>query len=103
MYKRQVDLCLQKIVPLAKSKEYQIIILADHGNAELMINPDGSPHTAHTMNPVPCILISDDKTLGIQNGDLCDIAPTLLDLMNLPVPAVMTGHTLITKTSSKNE
>lgn len=98
-----VDLCLQKIVPLAKSKEYQIIILADHGNAELMINPDGSPHTAHTMNPVPCILISDDKTLGIQNGDLCDIAPTLLDLMNLPVPAVMTGHTLITKTSSKNE
>lgn len=98
-----VDLCLQRIVSLAKSKEYQIIILADHGNAELMINPDGSPHTAHTMNPVPCILISDDPNKGIQNGDLCDIAPTLLDLMNLPIPAVMTGHTLITKTPLKNE
>ncbi len=89
-----VDTCLQKIVELAKSLEYNIIILSDHGNADCMINPDGSPNTAHTKNPVPCILIA-DPSLRIRDGRLCDIAPTLLELMQLPVPAVMTGENLV--------
>jgi len=90
-----VDSCLEKIIPFAQLNNYEIIILADHGNAEFMINTDGSPNTAHTMNPVPCILISNNKTLKLKNGKLADIAPTLLNLMELPVPEKMTGNSLI--------
>lgn len=90
-----VDFCLSRLIPLAREKKYQILILADHGNGELMINPDGSPHTAHTMNPVPCILISHQSGLKVGKGGLADIAPTLLELMGLPVPASMTGSSLL--------
>ncbi|MEP7195177.1 MAG: 2,3-bisphosphoglycerate-independent phosphoglycerate mutase [Saprospiraceae bacterium] len=89
-----VDHCLQKIIEEAVPMNYDIVILADHGNSDCMINPDGSPNTAHTKNPVPCILISKDK-YKIKNGRLSDIAPTILNLMRLPVPAVMTGENLL--------
>ncbi|MFN8332034.1 MAG: 2,3-bisphosphoglycerate-independent phosphoglycerate mutase [Saprospiraceae bacterium] len=89
-----VDRCLQRVLDEAVPQGYHIIILADHGNADCMINPDGSPNTAHTKNPVPCILIS-QKPYGINSGRLCDIAPTILKLMELPAPAVMTGQNLL--------
>ncbi len=89
-----VDQNLAKVIDSAKRNNYQVIILADHGNADCMINEDGSPNTAHTKNPVPCILIS-DRNYSISNGNLCDIAPTILTLMELPIPAVMTGNVLI--------
>ncbi|MEO6190499.1 MAG: 2,3-bisphosphoglycerate-independent phosphoglycerate mutase [Saprospiraceae bacterium] len=89
-----VDQCLQKILDQIKYFSYEIIILADHGNVDCMINPDGSPNTSHTKNPVPCILIS-ESNYKLKNGRLCDIAPTLLNLMNLPIPSVMTGENLL--------
>lgn len=92
-----VDRCLRRLIPQAVSLGYQILILADHGNGELMLNPDGSPHTAHTSNFVPCILICDRKDIQLKDGKLSDIAPTILELMNLPVPSAMTGESLLTK------
>ena len=78
--------------PLAKN--YTTIIIADHGNCETMINPDGSPNTAHTTNPVPIILV--DKELNaIHDGVLGDLAPTILELMGIEKPAVMTGQSLL--------
>ncbi|NOT36449.1 MAG: 2,3-bisphosphoglycerate-independent phosphoglycerate mutase [Saprospiraceae bacterium] len=89
-----VDECLSKIVEKASQKNYEVIILADHGNADCMINPDGSPNTAHTKNPVPCIVVSKEN-YNIRNGTLADIAPTLLSMMQLPVPDSMTGECLV--------
>lgn len=89
-----VDQCLEKIVNAGIHKEYSFIILADHGNADYMINLDGSPNTAHSMNPVPCILI-DERYKNIKNGKLGDIAPTLLTIMGIPVPEAMTGNVLL--------
>lgn len=94
-----VDQCLAKITDTALARGFAIIILADHGNADYMINEDGSPNTAHTKNPVPCILLTPDKAPGsIGNGKLADIAPTLLELLGLPVPVEMTGNSLLIKT-----
>jgi 2,3-bisphosphoglycerate-independent phosphoglycerate mutase len=93
-----VDLCLSRIIPNALHLGYNILILADHGNADYMINADGTPNTAHTMNPVPLIFVS--KNAGqyqVLPGKLGDIAPTILHLMNLPVPAEMTGDILVNK------
>jgi 2,3-bisphosphoglycerate-independent phosphoglycerate mutase len=70
-------------------------VIADHGNADYMINDDGSPNTAHTTNPVPCILVDNDFHPKLNNGVLADIAPTILQLMGIEQPAVMTGHSLI--------
>lgn len=92
-----VDQCLSKIIPLALEKEYGIIILADHGNGEYMINDDGSPNTAHTKNPVPCILVSNQAGLQLKDGKLADIAPTILHLMSLPAPVEMDGESLLIK------
>jgi 2,3-bisphosphoglycerate-independent phosphoglycerate mutase len=89
-----VDQCLEKVVNKGKELGYEFIILADHGNADYMVNPDGSPNTAHSMNPVPCILISESFS-SIRSGKLGDIAPTLLTMMELPVPPEMTGEVLI--------
>ena len=74
-----------------------MVMTADHGNCEMMIDPDtGGPHTAHTLNPVPTILINHPNAKAtLERGRLADIAPTLLDLMQLPQPEDMTGHSLI--------
>ncbi len=89
-----VDQCVSQIVPLALDHGYSTLIIADHGNSETMINPDGSPNTAHTTNPVPLILV--DKTIKyIRSGVLGDIAPTVLKLMEIPIPEAMTQSSLI--------
>jgi 2,3-bisphosphoglycerate-independent phosphoglycerate mutase len=91
-----VDQCLQELVPICLSNGYYIIIIADHGNADIMINPDGSPNTAHTKNPVPFLYVANEiKNISAENGILADIAPTILKLMDLPVPEIMTGKVLI--------
>ncbi|GAB4132639.1 MAG: 2,3-bisphosphoglycerate-independent phosphoglycerate mutase [Bacteroidia bacterium] len=89
-----VDSCLQRVVEAGLKQDYSFIIIADHGNADYMINDDGSPNTAHTTNPVPCILI-DKRYSSVKNGRLADVAPTILKLMSIPVPNEMTGETLI--------
>jgi 2,3-bisphosphoglycerate-independent phosphoglycerate mutase len=89
-----VDACLKRVVEAGRKHNYSFIIIADHGNSDFMINPDGSPNTAHTTNPVPCILI-DDRYTQIANGRLADVAPTLLRLMELNVPKEMEGKILV--------
>lgn len=89
-----VDTCTRQVVECGLANQYSFIILADHGNAEFMINDDGTVNTAHTTNLVPCILIDQDyKT--IENGKLGDIAPTILKIMKIPIPEKMTGKPLI--------
>lgn len=90
-----VDQCLSQLIPLAQSHGYSIIILADHGNADYMINEDGSPNTAHSKNPVPIISITNDKKIKIKDGILGDVAPTILAIMELPKPVEMSGQNLI--------
>jgi 2,3-bisphosphoglycerate-independent phosphoglycerate mutase len=90
-----VDTQLGRVVDVAIQNEYSIIIIADHGNADLTQQPDGSPHTAHTLNPVPCILISQNAPQMIHDGILADIAPTILHLMEIDQPAEMTGKSLL--------
>lgn len=90
-----VDVCVKALIETALKHQYTTIIIADHGNCETMINPDGSPNTAHTTNPVPVILVDNDKGLKIKNGILGDIAPTVLHLMGIAQPKVMTQHTLV--------
>ncbi|MBO6878986.1 2,3-bisphosphoglycerate-independent phosphoglycerate mutase [Winogradskyella sp.] len=89
-----VDVCVKDVVTTALENDYTTILIADHGNCETMINPDGTPHTAHTTNPVPIILI--DKDLKeIKDGILGDIAPTILKLIGIPKPEAMTQHSLV--------
>lgn len=92
-----VDTCVGRIVTMALSKDYTIFLTADHGNSDYMINEDGTPNTAHTLNPVPLFLISNDFKGTIHPGKLGDIAPTILTVMGLPVPEKMTGEILIDK------
>lgn len=89
-----VDECLRDVVEAARKEDYSVIIIADHGNCEMMINPDGSPNTAHTTNPVPIILV-DNEIKSIKNGNLGDIAPTILHLMGIQKPELMTQDSLI--------
>jgi 2,3-bisphosphoglycerate-independent phosphoglycerate mutase len=90
-----VDSCNQRVTEVAKKNGYTVIIIADHGNAELMVNEDGSPNTAHTTNLVPCILVDDDYKGKLQDGKLGDLAPTILTLMGIAIPPQMTGKILI--------
>lgn len=91
-----VDACAKDVVNAALSKDYAVIIIADHGNADCMQNEDGSPNTAHTTQPVPCFVVSNDlKTLQLKSGVLGDIAPTILHLMGIEKPKEMTGNLLI--------
>ena len=92
-----VDSCTKAVVEAAQKGGYEIIIIADHGNADNAINPDGSANTAHSLNPVPCIYVSENKNAKIKNGILADVAPTLLSIMGLKIPLEMTGNVLITK------
>lgn len=89
-----VDACLKRVVEAGLKKNYSFIIIADHGNADYMINPDGTPNTAHSTNPVPCILI-DSHYDKIKNGKLADLAPTLLTMMGVEIPKEMTGEVLV--------
>jgi 2,3-bisphosphoglycerate-independent phosphoglycerate mutase len=89
-----VDECLKDVVTAAKEQDYSVIVIADHGNSETMVNADGSPNTAHTTNPVPLILVDNDIT-SIKDGILGDIAPTILDLMDIEKPELMTQHSLL--------
>jgi 2,3-bisphosphoglycerate-independent phosphoglycerate mutase len=89
-----VDQCVKDVVTAATKNNYTTIIIADHGNCETMINPDGTPHTAHTTNPVPLILV-DKELKHINDGILGDVAPTILKLMGIEQPAKMTQHSLI--------
>lgn len=89
-----VDECVEKVINAALANNYTTLIIADHGNCETMINPDGSPNTAHTTNPVPILLI-DPELKTIHDGVLGDIAPTILELMGLEKPEKMTCHSLL--------
>ena len=89
-----VDKCLGEVVDVAREYGYDVLVIADHGNADNALNPDGSPNTAHSLNPVPCILVSSDYT-AISEGILADVAPTLLHVMGIECPAEMTGKILI--------
>ncbi len=90
-----VDSCAQKVAEAASANGYTAIIIADHGNADMMLNPDGSPNTAHTTNPVPCIFADKSIKEPVKDGKLGDLAPTILALMGVDVPTEMTGDILI--------
>lgn len=89
-----VDACAKRVIEAGLKTGYSFIIIADHGNADFMINADGSPNTAHSTNPVPCILI-DDTYKKVKDGKLADIAPTILKLMNINIPKEMDGNCLL--------
>ncbi|WCC47472.1 2,3-bisphosphoglycerate-independent phosphoglycerate mutase [Tenacibaculum finnmarkense] len=89
-----VDNCVKDVITTALENDYTTIVIADHGNCETMMNPDGSPHTSHTTNPVPMILVDKDLK-AIKDGVLGDIAPTILHLMNVPQPKEMTQDSLL--------
>ena len=88
------DNCLSKVLEAGLSSGYEFIIIADHGNADKAKNPDGSPHTAHTTNPVPILVVS-SREIEVRDGILADVAPTILDLMGIEQPSEMTGSSLI--------
>lgn len=90
-----VDKCNEAVTETARKNGYAIIIIADHGNADMMINEDGTPNTAHTTNLVPCILVDDDYKGKLKDGKLGDLAPTILTLMGVAIPKEMTGNILL--------
>ena len=90
-----IDACVKDTVEAAKAHGYEVIIIADHGNADHALNEDGTPNTAHSLNPVPCVYVTENKAAKISNGILADVAPTLLHIMGLAQPAEMTGKQLI--------
>ena len=91
---KAVDSCVEKVVTAAKENGYEVVMIADHGNADNAINPDGTPNTAHSLNPVPVVVVS-DRVASVENGILADVAPTVLTLMGVEQPAEMTGHSLV--------
>lgn len=90
-----VDACVNRVVTAALQNGYTILVTADHGNADFMINEDGSPNTAHTLNPVPLIFVDKNYSGQLKSGKLGDLAPTILHWMQLPIPTEMTGNCLI--------
>lgn len=92
---KAVDECVKDTVEAAKKADYEVIIIADHGNADNAVNADGTPNTAHSLNPVPCIYVTERKDVKVEDGKLADVAPTMLKIMGLPQPKEMTGHALI--------
>ena len=92
---KAVDECVKDVIEAAKETGYEAIIIADHGNADNAVNADGSPNTAHSLNPVPFIYVTENKGVQPADGILADVAPSVLKIMGLPVPAEMTGKQLI--------
>ncbi len=92
---KAVDECVRDTVEAAKAADYEVIIIADHGNADHAINADGTPNTAHSLNPVPCVYVTADKSATVENGILADVAPTILHIMGITQPAEMTGRNLV--------
>ncbi len=92
---KAVDDCVKDTVEAAKAAGYEVIIIADHGNADNAINPDGTPNTAHSLNPVPCVYVTEREGAKVTDGILADVAPTILKIMDIPQPAEMTGKNLI--------
>ena len=90
-----VDKCVERVVTAALNHGYAVFLTADHGNADYMINPDGTPNTAHTLNPVPLFFIEKDYRPSIKPGKLADIAPSILTWMDIPLAKEMTGDILI--------
>lgn len=90
-----LDDCVKKVVTAALANDYGTIIIADHGNADNALNEDGTPNTAHSLNPVPFIYVSDDKNAKVKDGKLADVAPSILHIMGLPIPEDMDGTDLI--------
>ena len=90
-----VDNCVKDVIEAAKANDYEAIIIADHGNADNAINPDGTPNTAHSLNPVPFIYVTDNNSASVRNGRLADVAASILHIMGLEQPADMTGVNLI--------
>ncbi|MCD8297856.1 MAG: 2,3-bisphosphoglycerate-independent phosphoglycerate mutase, partial [Prevotella sp.] len=90
-----VDHCVHDVIEAAKANDYEAIIIADHGNADNAINPDGTPNTAHSLNPVPFIYVTDNNSATVKDGRLADVAPSILHIMGLPRPEDMTGEDLI--------
>ncbi|MFA6713140.1 MAG: alkaline phosphatase family protein, partial [Bacteroidales bacterium] len=91
---RTIDSCVGEVVKIAVKNGYTVLITADHGNADKAINADGTPNTAHSLNPVQFIVVDDDVK-NVDDGILADIAPTILKLMGIPKPEIMTGKSLI--------
>lgn len=92
-----VDSCVKEVVTASLSRGFTILLTADHGNADFAVNDDGTPNTAHTLNPVPLFLISNNRQYNIRTGKLGDIAPTILTIMDISIPKEMTGEILIDK------
>ena len=92
---KAVDDCVKETVEAAKANDYEVIIIADHGNADNAVNEDGTPNTAHSLNPVPCVYVTANKDAKIENGILADVAPTILKIMGMDAPKEMTGKVLI--------
>ena len=92
---KAVDECVKDVVEAAKANGYEVVQIADHGNADNAVNADGTPNTAHSLNPVPIVVVS-ERVASVKDGILADVAPTVLDLMGLPKPAEMTGESLVT-------
>jgi 2,3-bisphosphoglycerate-independent phosphoglycerate mutase len=90
-----VDACVNATVEAAKANGYEVIIIADHGNADNAVNSDDTPNTAHSLNPVPCVYVTENKEAKIADGILADVAPTILHIMGMQQPAEMTGKNLI--------
>lgn len=90
-----VDSCLKDVVTVGLKNGYEFLVIADHGNADYAINPDGSPNTAHSLNPVPVVLVTNDKNCQLKDGILADVAPTILRRLGIAAPIEMTGHSLV--------
>jgi len=90
-----VDANVKKVVEAAKLHGYEVIIIADHGNADNAVNEDGSPNTAHSLNPVPFIYVTDNKSAKVSDGILADVAPSICKILGIEQPEEMTGHCLI--------
>ena len=90
---KALDKCLKRLYKKAQEKNYTLLIIADHGNCDYMIDNNNNIVTSHSVSPVPCIVT--DKNIKLKNGRLCDVAPTLLNIMGIEIPSEMTGESLI--------